>query len=159
MTGPFSQQICLPSQWNGNTDVTCSATLLRRANTGGEVINSRQHVLCSSSGSTLLKLIQVWRSPFWCCWSIFGLLRVQNVLRCCCRRNKHLYHTAYYRLPLKVSLEILLRVSLYTVSYKKVARCFWIYIVQSIYGKKPLNPQKIATKGFSLDSVRFSCTL
>jgi len=32
-------------------------------------------------------------------------------------------------------------------------------IVQSIYGKKPLNPQKIATKGFSTDSVRFSCTL
>jgi len=28
-------------------------------------------------------------------------------------------------------------------------------IVQSIYGKKHLNPQKIATKGFSVDSVRF----
>jgi len=27
--------------------------------------------------------------------------------------------------------------------------------VQSIYGKYPLNPQKIATKGFSTDSVRF----
>jgi len=26
---------------------------------------------------------------------------------------------------------------------------------QSIYGKYPLNPQKIATKGFSIDSVRF----
>jgi len=29
---------------------------------------------------------------------------------------------------------------------------------QSIYGKYPLNPQKIATKGFSMDSVRFECT-
>jgi len=29
------------------------------------------------------------------------------------------------------------------------------WIDQSIYGKYPLNPQKIATKGFSIDSVRF----
>ena len=32
-------------------------------------------------------------------------------------------------------------------------------IVQSIYGKKTFNPQKIATKGFSTDSVSIGCTL
>ena len=31
-------------------------------------------------------------------------------------------------------------------------------IVRSKYGKYPLNPQKIATKGFSTDSGRFWCT-
>ena len=31
-------------------------------------------------------------------------------------------------------------------------------VVRSIYGKYPLNPQKIATKGFSTDSGRFWCT-